>query len=453
MPSRHDSHSEYLQDIQAQIRAEADLLRDRSPLPRAAAPAAIDPDRLGTADIETSGIDRGLMDYALAELTGEHFITFIQNAYRQLLKREPDEPGAHTQLQALAVGTSKVEILGNLRYSAEGRRVGVRIRGLRWRFLLTKACRIPVLGKILSWGLALLALPHLMRHQSAQENYFAAQDLTVRDRLAGLEQRIDEMHGAAARVQDRLAPLEARLVALESRPVPEPVSAPEPEPSVGDHALLLHEVHALKHWLFTLQRSLDEVEQLTRDEQLQEQQQAWDIEVSPAYSRFQQERASPWLAELTRQLDGPAAMLDLAGPTIWLVGLRDAGLDASGVTSRECWQRQMRMQGLPVMLAEPVEHLAHMADHSLDALSATTLAAVLDNGTPNELITQAQRVLKPGAWLLLGWQADALHQLRGQSAVAEPDLVNMLLEQAGFSDIKRIDAADGTPALLAQRND
>lgn len=453
MSSRHDSHSEYLRDIQAQIRAEADLLRERSPLPRAPAPAAIHSDGASANDMETPGIDRGLMDYDLAELTGEHFISFIQHAYRQVLKREPDDPGAHAQLQRLAVGTSKAEIIGNLRYSPEGRKVGVRIRGLRWRFLLAKACRVPVLGRVLGWGLALLALPQLMRHQYAQENYFAAQYLAASDRVAGLEQRIDELERSAANRHGRVASLDARLDALESRPAPtaEAERAPEPGPAAGDYALLMHEIQALKHWLFSLQHALDEVEHLTRDGQLLEQQQAWEVSSSPHYQLVQQERVAPWLAALAERVDTPSTTLDLAGPAPWLRGLRDAGLDASGVTAREAWHRHMREQGLPTMLAEPLEHLGKLANHSLDVLSAVALAAALDGATPNELINQAHRVLKPGAWLLLGWQADALQQLHGDVRVADPDLVDILLHRAGFKSIARIDAGDGTPALLAQR--
>lgn len=452
MHSRHDSHSEYLDDIKEQIRADAALARERSPLPRAPAPPVIHPDAPAPHDPGTALFDRDRRDYQLADLTGEHFITFVQHVYRQVLKREPDDAGAHNQLNLLAAGGSKVEVIGNLRYSPEGRRIGVRVPGLRWRFLLTKACRIPVLGAVLSWCLALLALPQLMRHQYAQENYFAAQHLAAKDRLASLQQDVGGLHGALEPLGARLALLETRVAALEARPEPEPAPPPEPVQEDGPgHALLLHEIHAVKHWLFSLQRTLDDVEDLTRDEQLREQQQAWEITCSQPMATARQAHHEQWLATLATRLDGAAEVLDLAGDAAWLTGLRASGLDASGVTDREAWHRQLRGQGLSVLLADPLGHLSQLTDAGLDALTVTSLATVFDAGL-GALLDQAQRVLVPGGSLLLGWQDDALQQLRGRSVVPAPELVEALLGQAGFANITRIDAADGTPALLAQRN-
>ena len=49
----------------------------------------------------------------------------------------------------LRSGISKVEILGRLRYSAEGRVRGVQVDGLRFRFALQRAYRLPLAGGLL----------------------------------------------------------------------------------------------------------------------------------------------------------------------------------------------------------------------------------------------------------------------------------------------------------------
>jgi O-antigen chain-terminating methyltransferase len=60
---------------------------------------------------------------------------FIKIAYRTILKREPDPGGYNNYLSLLRQGSlSKTQILGKLRYSPEGRQIGVKIKGLPFRF-------------------------------------------------------------------------------------------------------------------------------------------------------------------------------------------------------------------------------------------------------------------------------------------------------------------------------
>jgi hypothetical protein len=59
---------------------------------------------------------------------------FVWNVYLALLKREPDEEGLQRHLRELRSGrANKIDVLGRVRYSAEGKRKNVRIDGLRAR--------------------------------------------------------------------------------------------------------------------------------------------------------------------------------------------------------------------------------------------------------------------------------------------------------------------------------
>ncbi|HEX5125053.1 MAG TPA: hypothetical protein VFV97_17545, partial [Rhodanobacteraceae bacterium] len=108
-----DASDSYLERVKAEIRAEADTARQRAPLPRREAP----PPRSTPTVSQDGTIDRARLDYAIAELTGEHYTAFVDRAFRALLKRPPDEPGLDAQVRLLAAGAPKAEILGNLRYS------------------------------------------------------------------------------------------------------------------------------------------------------------------------------------------------------------------------------------------------------------------------------------------------------------------------------------------------
>jgi SAM-dependent methyltransferase len=61
--------------------------------------------------------------------------TFIKNAYKAILKREPDSVGYNHFLSLLRTGSlSKTEILGRLRYSPEGTQTRVEIKGLPFKY-------------------------------------------------------------------------------------------------------------------------------------------------------------------------------------------------------------------------------------------------------------------------------------------------------------------------------
>lgn len=91
---------------------------------------------------------------------------FIQTAYAALLNRRPDEAGLRHYSAELAAGRSRIMVLGELRYSDEGRRVGTPVPNLRRRFLLHRLYRIRVLGRVLRTLTGVAALPGLLRDVS-----------------------------------------------------------------------------------------------------------------------------------------------------------------------------------------------------------------------------------------------------------------------------------------------
>ena len=70
-------------------------------------------------------------DYNLADFLDYEDEDFIRNAYRGILRREPDEAGYSSSLSLLRNNpASKVAILTNLRFSAEGKARAVSVQGL-----------------------------------------------------------------------------------------------------------------------------------------------------------------------------------------------------------------------------------------------------------------------------------------------------------------------------------
>lgn len=99
----------------------------------------------------------------------------LDAAYRELLQRPPDQRGLAGYRHALRTGRrTKVEVLGRIRFSAEGRVHGVNVAGLRTAFALALAYRVPVAGPLLAWLVALARLPLHWQDRTALER--AAQE-------------------------------------------------------------------------------------------------------------------------------------------------------------------------------------------------------------------------------------------------------------------------------------
>ena len=146
-----------IERARGEIRVQAATLRERPLLEREGSPVARD-----------ERIDRARLDYRIGELTDAHHHAFVEQAFHALLKRAPTQAETDAHLALLAAGATKAEALGNLRWSPEGRAVGVRVAGLAPRYAMAKLRRVPLLGYLVDLPLNLAALPALARHQRAR---------------------------------------------------------------------------------------------------------------------------------------------------------------------------------------------------------------------------------------------------------------------------------------------
>jgi len=139
--------------------------------------------------------------YTLQEFTDFHDADFIRNAYLGILGREPDSDGLHHFLSQLRAGAlSKTEVLGRLRYSAEGRRRRVKIGGLLPCFAQQTLGRTPILGFLVQFIASFVKLPRTERNLRGLESYchwrfsqgqqlFDEQAHLIEQALAGLQSK------------------------------------------------------------------------------------------------------------------------------------------------------------------------------------------------------------------------------------------------------------------------
>jgi O-antigen chain-terminating methyltransferase len=152
--------------------------------------------------------------YVLADMLRPSDGEFVDNAFHVLLRRSASTEEKAHYLAALRGGTSKVEILGTIRFSDEGMRHGVHIDGLLIPYKLHKWRRIPVLGWFLATGIALFRFPRLYAHLQKLEAASAQESQQVGHALNDLAQAAESR---LARMDEQLGQLEAAMMArLES---------------------------------------------------------------------------------------------------------------------------------------------------------------------------------------------------------------------------------------------
>ncbi len=141
---------------------------------------------------ESAGLIEHKDRYALADFLVFQDEDFVRNAYRGILRREPDANGFAAFLEALRQGRlAKVEVLGRMRYSAEGRTAGVPIRALPLAFALRSARRVPVFGRMLGIVQYLVRLPDIARNHELLEAAFFQRQFELNRQINTASGRIE----------------------------------------------------------------------------------------------------------------------------------------------------------------------------------------------------------------------------------------------------------------------
>src|SRR6185369_9723754 len=114
--------------------------------------------------------------YHVNDLLGFHDEVFVRNAYKVILKREPDDSGMAHFLKNLRNGRySKLDVLSALRFSSEGENVNAQIEGLSRGSVLRKMYRVPVAGYLLRLVVAIGRLPVLITNFRRLESHSMGQ--------------------------------------------------------------------------------------------------------------------------------------------------------------------------------------------------------------------------------------------------------------------------------------
>ncbi|HEX6005248.1 MAG TPA: hypothetical protein VFZ14_14780, partial [Burkholderiales bacterium] len=148
---------------------------------------------------------------ALSELSPR---AFVQAAYDAILGRPPTPLEREMMLAALLQGDARTWLIGNLRYSGEGRGRGVLVPGLRMRYTAQRLFRVPGIGPVIEWLCALARLPSSLRYLRAIRQLDAERHEQAhqadREQLVAVALRYDDLRRQRCDDLGILAALERR---------------------------------------------------------------------------------------------------------------------------------------------------------------------------------------------------------------------------------------------------
>lgn len=370
---------------------------------------------------------------------------FVEVAYQTLLGRAADAAGKRGYLEALRSGMlGKVEILGQIRFSEEGRRRGVHVDGLLLPYTLHRWRHIRGFGWLLGMVIAVFRLPRLAWRLQGMEAAAAHETQALGRLLArvehGIEQHAAEV-GRAIAVQDsesrrRVEALDAafRSRADESSGRIDALAAEAARARAGIGKRLEAQATALAKQATALAKLADQVDGDQRSVRVMLERLAVFLNASaprrptggtdvatmtPAleaqYASFEltfrgareqiKLRAAHYLETLARAGIAPGdagIVLDLGcGRGEWLEVLAEHGYHGLGVDSNRSMLEASAPTGIDVVEADALAYLRTQPDGSFAAVSSMHMVEHMPHPVVIELLDEAFRVLRPGGVLIL----------------------------------------------------
>jgi O-antigen chain-terminating methyltransferase len=401
--------------------------------------------------------------YELRELLQYDDEQFVEVAYQAILRRPADEVGfKHYCHQLRAGGVSKVEVLGNLRWSEEGVQRGTHVDGLLLPYTVQKWRQRRWIGPVLEWVYTFARLPRLARQQAISSTQGVHETRRIGQLL---NQVVDGVDTQADSIGHRLAELSAELHILESRSqallseqagridkIDERLTVefeqdsgamPTSRVTLGARIGALEErvrevASGIDTRLIALGQTTTAAQQRV-DERLDALEGACTlladrisevvVRISPPapaaaetdtrnldalYAAFEEAfrgsnelvktRVSPYLSDIAAAVAAgqDAPVIDIGcGRGEWLEVLRDAGYRARGIDSNEVFVQACRAKGLDVTEGDAFEVLKQMPDASVAGVTSIHLIEHLGFESLIDFLDQSHRVLRPGGILIL----------------------------------------------------
>ena len=410
---------------------------------------------------------------------------FIRNAYRAILKREPDTEGFNDWLSRLRSGQlNKIEILGGMERSEEGRKGNVKIKGLGLRYLANRSYKIPVAGYFIRVLTGIMNLPKIIRTLNVYQAFTDARLAGKADReaveelrpiLAGKADReaVEELRPILAGKADREAVEELRsiLAGKADREAVEELTDTTQGilRQVSDHRLNI--LDQQRRFILLLEEVKKSFPEPLSHEQIKSVLKEEDHVLDAMYIAFEERfrgtgdeikrRLTVYLQYIDKMKIPPPPPLEKGGwgdfqiksekegvsildagcgRGEWLELLQENGYQAKGIDINKVALLQCREQGLDVTESDVIEYLKGLERDSLDVITGFHIIEHLSFKTLIALFDEALVVLKSGGMILFETPNPAnilvssydFYRDPDHQKPLHPDTLNFVAESRGF---------------------
>lgn len=402
--------------------------------------------------------------YTVREFLNFHDLEFIEATYRAVLGRLPDQCGIDNFLNRLRSNSlTKIEIIGRLRYSREGRRRKALVSGLFFPFMIQNSFRIPVVGYFIRIFAGLLNLPAILlniqnlentQFLNREENRQKSKDIAyqlklLRNHVADTQKIFEKLISQKASKQD----VDELVDNVKN-------NSKEIEELFGNVRNNNKEIEEL---VDNVKNNNDNIASLNSVISLIEKFVMLEIpsELDTLYAKFEdkfrgtreeiKERQRvylPYIMETNKNTSG-GEILDLGcGNGEWLEILETEGCEAKGIDNNRVMVDRAEKIGLNVISADILVYLKNLPDSSLSAITGFHIIEHLHLNKLISLIDESLRVLKPKGIVIfeapnpenLTVGAYSFYTDPTHNRPLVPETVSFLLEQRGFCsvEIKRL---------------
>jgi len=379
---------------------------------------------------------------------------FIRNAYRTLLKREPDPDSLRGWLENLRSGQiNRIVILGEISRSEEGRKRNIAVNGLWIRYWINKVYKIPVAGYLIRVLMAILNLPEIIRNMGA---YQMSTDARLEDLWTVIIGKADAK----------------TVVALAATAQ---AAAQDVSKQISDHRLnLLDQQRHIFHLLDEVRRRFPESNAYEQFKHLRkEEDHLFDVMQGAFEDRCRgtrediKESLRVFLPYIKQANTGERSSLIVdigCGSGEWLELLKEEGYAAKGVEINGMMAERCRERNLDVEEDDAIEYLRSLKAGSIGVITAFQLIEYLPLKYLISFFDEALRVLKPKGMmiceisgpenLIVGtctFHSDPTHRF-----LLLPESLNFMARQRGFvnTNILRLhNYSDFNPVNKATAND
>jgi len=145
-------------------------------------------------------------------------VEFIENVYLTLLKREPTHQELNNYLNLLRNGKkSKAQVITNIRYSEDGKKVAVKLLGSKKRYLISILSSLPIFGYLLKSLITLLTLPKLIKRLNSYENFMQQVKNENNDKFTQVDERFTQADERFTQADERFTQVDERFSQVQEQ--------------------------------------------------------------------------------------------------------------------------------------------------------------------------------------------------------------------------------------------